>query len=111
MMLRTRLAAGLYSLAAAALSPAAPPETRPSKEYSIEQFLATTAISQASFSLDGSKLLFSSDGSGVRNVVVRSDGRRRGVSADEIQPTRRPPCPTSRATTASSSRATRAATS
>ncbi len=67
MMLRTRLAAAVL-LSAAALSPAAPPETRPSKEYTIEQFLATTAISQASFSFDGSKLLFSSDGSGVRNV-------------------------------------------
>jgi dipeptidyl aminopeptidase/acylaminoacyl peptidase len=41
---------------------------RPSKEYSIEQFLATTAISGASFSADGSKLLFSSDASGIRNV-------------------------------------------
>jgi dipeptidyl aminopeptidase/acylaminoacyl peptidase len=67
MTLRTRLAAAAL-LAAAAVSAAATPEKRPSKEYTIEQFLATTAISQASFSHDGSKLLFSSDGSGVRNV-------------------------------------------
>jgi dipeptidyl aminopeptidase/acylaminoacyl peptidase len=61
-----RLAAA--SLLAAAVSDAAGAEKRPSKEYSIEQFLATTAISQASFSSDGSRLLFSSDAGGIRNV-------------------------------------------
>jgi dipeptidyl aminopeptidase/acylaminoacyl peptidase len=47
---------------------AADPPARPSKQYSIEQFLATTAIQGASFSADGKKILFSSDASGVRNV-------------------------------------------
>ena len=41
---------------------------RPSKQYTIEQFLSTTAITGASFSADGKKLLFSSDASGIRNV-------------------------------------------
>jgi dipeptidyl aminopeptidase/acylaminoacyl peptidase len=41
---------------------------RPAKSYTIEQFLSTTAISGASFSADGKKLLFSSDASGIRNV-------------------------------------------
>src|SRR5689334_10558775 len=52
----------------AAWSAAALAQKRPSREYTIEQFLSTTAISGASFSADGSKLLFSSDASGVRNV-------------------------------------------
>jgi hypothetical protein len=52
----------------AASAAAAFAQKRPSKEYTIEQFLATTAIQGASFSADGRKLLFSSDASGIRNV-------------------------------------------
>jgi dipeptidyl aminopeptidase/acylaminoacyl peptidase len=55
-------------LFATAMAGAAPAAKRPSKEYSIEEFLATTAISQASFWFDGSRLLFSSDAGGIRNV-------------------------------------------
>ncbi|HLN57724.1 MAG TPA: S9 family peptidase, partial [Thermoanaerobaculia bacterium] len=46
---------------------AAPPG-RPSKQYTIEQFLATTAISGASFSADEKKVLFSSNKTGIYNV-------------------------------------------
>ena len=46
---------------------AAPPG-RPSKQYTIEQFLATTAISGASFSADEKKILFSSNKTGIYNV-------------------------------------------
>jgi dipeptidyl aminopeptidase/acylaminoacyl peptidase len=46
---------------------AAPP-SRPSKQYTIEQFLATTSISGASFSADEKKILFSSNKTGIYNV-------------------------------------------
>jgi len=46
---------------------AAPPG-RPSKQYTIEQFLSTTAISGASFSADEKKILFSSNKTGIVNV-------------------------------------------
>ena len=46
---------------------AAPP-ARPAKQYTIEQFLATTAISGASFSADEKKVLFSSNKTGIYNV-------------------------------------------
>jgi dipeptidyl aminopeptidase/acylaminoacyl peptidase len=41
---------------------------RPAKLYTIEQFIKTTAVGGASFSADESRILFSSDASGVRNV-------------------------------------------
>ena len=52
---------------AAAPSFAGPPD-RPTKQYSIEQFLATIAISGASFSADEKKILFSSNKTGIYNV-------------------------------------------
>jgi len=64
-----RLSAVLsLSLLAAPPVRAADPPRRPSREYTIEQFLSTTAIGGASFSADGKRLLFSSDASGIRNV-------------------------------------------
>ncbi|HSB35954.1 MAG TPA: S9 family peptidase, partial [Thermoanaerobaculia bacterium] len=64
-----RLAAALAALAALALPAfAADLPKRPSKEYTIEQFMATTGITGASFSSDGKKLLFSSNASGIFNV-------------------------------------------
>jgi dipeptidyl aminopeptidase/acylaminoacyl peptidase len=59
--------AGLALVLAAAPILAAPPG-RPSKQYTIEQFLATTAISGASFSADEKKILFSSNKTGILNV-------------------------------------------
>ena len=58
---------GLVLLSAGPLLAAEPPR-RPSKEYTIEQFLATTGIMGASFSSDGRKLLFSSNATGIYNV-------------------------------------------
>ena len=46
----------------------AAPAGRPSRQYTIEQFLATTAISGASFSADETKILFSSNKTGIVNV-------------------------------------------
>ncbi|MCM2258683.1 MAG: S9 family peptidase [Vicinamibacteria bacterium] len=43
-------------------------EERPKQRYSIEQFMATTAFQGASFSADESRILFSSNASGVPNV-------------------------------------------
>ena len=65
--LRRFLIVGSGLLLAAAQSLAASP-ARPSKQYSIEQFLATTAISGASFSADEKKILFSSNKTGIYNV-------------------------------------------
>jgi dipeptidyl aminopeptidase/acylaminoacyl peptidase len=41
---------------------------RPSRQYTIDQFLNTTAITGASFSADESRILFSSNKSGIWNV-------------------------------------------
>jgi dipeptidyl aminopeptidase/acylaminoacyl peptidase len=43
-------------------------KTRPSKQYTIEQFISTVAVSGASFSPDEKEILYSSDQTGVRNV-------------------------------------------
>ena len=59
--------AGLTLVLMAAPVLAAPPG-RPSKQYTIEQFLSTTAISGASFSADEKKILFSSNKTGIFNV-------------------------------------------
>ena len=55
----------LVALSVPALSRAA---GLPSKQYTIEQFLATTAIHGASFSADEKKILFSSNKTGIYNV-------------------------------------------
>src|SRR3954453_8353438 len=60
---------------AVSVSAALAPGKRPSKQYTIEQFLATTTVGGPSFSPDGSKVLFTSDASGLPNVyTVPSDG-------------------------------------
>ena len=43
---------------------------RPSRQYTIEQFLATTTVSGPSISRDGSKVLFTSDASGIPNAYT-----------------------------------------
>ncbi len=45
---------------------------RPSRQYTIERFLATTTIGGPSISHDGSKVLFTSDASGIPNVYTVS---------------------------------------
>jgi dipeptidyl aminopeptidase/acylaminoacyl peptidase len=63
-----RLALVSLSLVLAAACLPAEPPARPSKQYTIEQFLETTAISGASFSADEKKILFSSNKTGIYNV-------------------------------------------
>ena len=48
--------------------PAADNRARPSKQYTIEQFLNTVSIAGASFSADESRILFSSNKTGIWNV-------------------------------------------
>ncbi|HXW04676.1 MAG TPA: prolyl oligopeptidase family serine peptidase [Vicinamibacterales bacterium] len=62
---------GLMLAPAATGQPASPQgetRTRPSKQYTIEQFLDTVSISGASFSSDESRILFSSNKTGIWNV-------------------------------------------
>jgi hypothetical protein len=65
----TRCAFRLAAASAALAIPvfAADPPKRPSKKYTIEQFLATTAIMGASFLSDGARLLFTCNATGIVN--------------------------------------------
>ena len=79
---RTSLAAAIVlSLGLAACQPASTPAdgpasaaqaqaeaARPSKQYGIEEFIESTGVAGASFSADESRILFSSNRSGVWNV-------------------------------------------
>ena len=47
---------------------AAPAVARPTQQYSIEDFVDTVSVAGASFSADESRILFSSNRSGVWNV-------------------------------------------
>jgi len=67
------LAVALSGAAALAQAPQAPPgAATPAtpKRYTIEQFMATTRISGASFSADEKRILFSSNASGIFNVYA-----------------------------------------
>ena len=57
----------LYSQAAA---PARPAQARHPKQYTIEQFLTTTSVNGASFSADESRILFSSNRTGIWNAYT-----------------------------------------
>ena len=57
--------------ASAQAAPAAAPEpARPSKQYSIEEFVDTVSINGASFAPDDSRILFSSNRNGVWNAYT-----------------------------------------
>src|SRR6476660_7569838 len=61
----------LFAAVLSAQAPAKPPATpanRPIKEYTIAQFLETTAVQGASFSADESRILFSSNKTGIWNA-------------------------------------------
>jgi len=60
----------LLSSVPLSIAPASAASARPSKQYTIEQFMATTAISGASFSPAEDKILFSSNESGIVNVYA-----------------------------------------
>ena len=65
----SRLVTALALLPVLALAaPPTKPLVRPSRQYTIDQFLSTTDLTGASFSPDEKKLLFSSNGSGVFNA-------------------------------------------
>jgi dipeptidyl aminopeptidase/acylaminoacyl peptidase len=78
----SRLAAAFAMLIPIASTPPTPAladgpggVSRPSRQYTIEQFLATTTVGGPSFSPDGSKVLFTSDASGLPNAyTVASEG-------------------------------------
>jgi dipeptidyl aminopeptidase/acylaminoacyl peptidase len=53
---------------AAPAAPAAAPKPRAPRAYTIEQFMGTTSVNGASFSPDESRILFSSNATGVFNV-------------------------------------------
>ncbi len=68
-MNRLRLVAATLALAAAsAQALSAAPANRPSKSYTIEQFLQTVALNGASFTSDEKRLLYSSNRTGIFNV-------------------------------------------
>jgi dipeptidyl aminopeptidase/acylaminoacyl peptidase len=62
------LALTLQGAAAQTAKPAPGQTARPSKQYTIEQFLDTTSIGGASFSADESRVLFSSNKTGIWNI-------------------------------------------
>jgi len=64
---RAVLISVLGSTLLASILAAAPP-SRPSKQYTIEQFLETVSITGASFTSDEKSLLFSSNRTGIYNV-------------------------------------------
>lgn len=64
---RTSTALVVSLLAAPALA-AAPEPRRPAKQYAIEQFMNTTSVGGASFSADESRILFSSNQTGIFNA-------------------------------------------
>lgn len=69
-MKRNRMIAAALVLSASITAGAAPGPTkaRQPKEYTIEQFFATTGVRDASFSSDEKRILFSSNQTGVYNV-------------------------------------------
>lgn len=64
---RTTAMVGLALLVSASVVAA---QSRPKQQYTIEQFLNTVSISGASFSADESRLLFSSNKTGIFNVYT-----------------------------------------
>jgi dipeptidyl aminopeptidase/acylaminoacyl peptidase len=62
------LAFGLPAALLAANAFAQPKPARPSKQYTIEQFMATVSLAGASFSADEKRILFSSNQTGIFNV-------------------------------------------
>src|SRR5215213_352614 len=62
---------------------------RPSKQYTIEQFMNTVAVGGASFSPDEKEILFSSDETGIRNVyaVPVTGGKARALTTSATDTT------------------------
>jgi dipeptidyl aminopeptidase/acylaminoacyl peptidase len=83
--LRLFLVAALFATTAFA----AQPKQRPSKLYTIEQFMNTAAVGGASFSPDEKEILFSSDETGVRNVysIPVTGGKARALTTSTTDTT------------------------
>src|SRR6185295_5942429 len=60
----------IVALALASLAAVQAPSKRPIKQYTMEQFLDTTSIQGASFSSDESRILFSSNKTGIWNAYT-----------------------------------------
>jgi dipeptidyl aminopeptidase/acylaminoacyl peptidase len=62
---------------------------RPSKHYTIEQFMNTIAVGGASFSPDEKEILFSSDETGIRNVysIPVTGGKARALTTSTTDTT------------------------
>jgi dipeptidyl aminopeptidase/acylaminoacyl peptidase len=69
--------------------PALAAKTRPSKQYTIEQFMNTVAVGGASFSPNEKEILFSSDETGIRNVyaVPVKGGKARALTTSTTDTT------------------------
>lgn len=63
-------ALGVAVAPAATAAPAAKTSQKAAKRYTIEQFMATTSITGASFSKDEKQILFSSNATGIFNVYA-----------------------------------------
>jgi dipeptidyl aminopeptidase/acylaminoacyl peptidase len=64
------IAAAIATGSGQAAAPAKSASARPAKQYTIEQFLNTTSIGGASFSPDESRILFSSNKTGIWNAYT-----------------------------------------
>ena len=64
-------------------------KTRPSKQYTIEQFMNTVAVGGASFSPDEKEILFHSDQTGIRNVysIPAGGGKARALTTSTTDTT------------------------
>jgi len=69
-LVRVLAAAALVPTLALAAPKTAQPVTRPSKQYTVEQFMATTKLAGASFSPDEKRVLLSSNESGIFNAYT-----------------------------------------
>ena len=78
-----------FLLLLVALTPAALAKPRPSKQYTIEQFMNTIAVGGSSFSPDEKEILFHSDESGIRNVyaVPVKGGKARALTTSTTDTT------------------------
>ena len=68
--LRSLLALALLCISYAQAAPIKPASIKAPKQYTIEQFMATVNIAGASFSADETRVLFSSNASGIYNAYV-----------------------------------------
>ena len=81
--------AGLAPVQALAQAASARPRARAVKRYTIEQFMATTSLTGASFSKDEKQILFSSNESGIFNAYTLpvGGGKPRALTASKTDTT------------------------